>query len=177
MTRSERRDALDQLEWSTYRKDQWKTISKWIRRMVRLEPTVMRKVAAREFGNLSYWIKWIKSGGDNVDVCGCLVGTVALQLVDDRDSFKVDSQAEAFVCEVPQPSCEIGDYLEAAEVVGALARYKAAFREDMVREADEAGMAAAGLGDVLGQALAVDLIKSEIQHQLYLRRQRIKRAK
>lgn len=64
-----------------------RTLKSWIRLMVRIEPEIMKKVAKAEFGDLS---EWLQKGAFKFGRCGCLVGTTALLLVEDRNSFELN---------------------------------------------------------------------------------------
>lgn len=175
----DRKELLDDLEFSSA----WKTVKEWIREMAIREPRVMRKVSEARFGDLGMWIQ---KGRGNVSVCGCLVGTTAIELTKDRNHFKPDAEKEGFICTTPiedwvTPKMEdeaqlrgdwsLSSYAGAPQVVEAL------IREEMSVDADRAGIAAAGLQNELGQDAAVWLIKDEIRRQLGFQRQRVRAAK
>jgi|SRR5439155_19706406 len=150
----------------------WLTVRDWIRDMVRIEPKVMREVSKARFGDLG---SWIQNGSGNVKFCGCLVGTCALKLVQDRNHFKPQKGQEDFVCTEPIGEFAADDYYSAdwasaPEVVSVLA----ANYGQVSRDAYDAGIAAAELGDILGQTDAVKLIKDEIIRQLKFRQKRIR---
>lgn len=151
-TTAERREALRDIRESRGGSDNWDMVSKWIHRMVRIEPTVMRAVAKAKFGNLGNWLE-----KNTNKTCGCLVGTTALELVKRRNHFTVDNH-EAFYCEVEIAGQLPGDFTEPAHVVSALSQ-KA--DQDLT---DRAGIAAMEIGEHLGQDRAVALIKSEIAY-------------
>lgn len=163
----------------------WRTVKRWLAKMVKYEPSVMRAVARKPFGDLSQWIE----GGDvNVsDACGCLVGTTALVLARKRNHFDVNSSAmlsRTALPTVPLTADDVpfvGEYVEAHDVVGELcvigarrptAEQIAARKE----EAHEVGLRANDLRAALlttddgdGQKRAVGLIKREIRRLLKLR--------
>jgi len=125
----------------------WKSIRKWIAAMVQLEPKVMREVSNARFGDLG---SWLENRGGNVGYCGCLVGTTALKLIEDRNHFKPFESLFGSV----------------SLAVDLLVKEK---RDEMVRGTENAGIATAGLAQRLGNDDAVALIKSEIRTQLLLR--------
>ena len=106
----DRDELLEALEFSR----NWDTVRNWIHDMVVIEPKVMKKVSEARFGDLS---SWIEQGSGNVSVCGCLVGTTAIELTKDRNHFKADPELEAFVCTRP-----IGDWVTLAEDEAAMDR-------------------------------------------------------
>lgn len=183
MKPSERKDALRILhtDWlftnAEHRIKAWDTVRKWIRNMVRIEPTVMREVSKREFGDLG---SWLEKGKGNVQACGCLVGTTALVLVERRNHFKPDAKQGEFIhttneFENENTGYDIkGDRAQAVDVVTKLAQEKFSSTSSMQWAAEEAGCKAGALGTYLGQETAVALIKDEITRQLVLRSKRLK---
>lgn len=182
MKPSERRDALKSLltnDWyyftSEHKYKRWQRVAKWIRQMVNIEPTIMQEVSKATFGDLG---AWIEEGEGKVKACGCLVGTVALKMVEARNHFKAAVDGGNFDCttnEFQESIAGKGGPAEAYEVVGALSRK--AFVEDMQTEAATVGSFAASLKSFLTQETAVALIKDEIVRALKARANRIKRAK
>jgi len=147
----------------------WKTIRRWIADMVSIEPTIMRRVSHRKFGDLG---SWLEKG--SVGYCGCLVGTTALELVRARNSFKPTTdtyfgEAE-FVRTKDTETEEKGDACDAADIVEELSP----FASNMKVAALTAGMAAIDLQYAVGQDEAVALIKDEIRKQLLLRAKHIR---
>jgi len=180
MKEFDREVLLAELDWST----NWPTVRDWIADMVRVEPKIMRKVAQAKFGDLG---RWVENGSGNISMCGCLVGTTALELVKDRNHFEIKRGWEEFQCTRPignfvTPEMEAEDLLNydvysagSAEcVVGVLAT---AYHEDMEQAASDAGIAAAALRDEIGQDAAVWLIKDEIKRQLALRAKHVRGGK
>jgi len=165
MKQKQRKAVLDKLRegWAW---DSWQIVSGWIKRMVSMEPTVMRRVAKAKFGNLS---KWIQRGRGNVGVCGCLVGTVALELVKSRNHFepKLNDVWAPFVRTTGELA---GERESCPTVVSELVKQR---RAEMEHEADQAGLEAASLRGELGQETAVALIKDEIKRALAARRRRV----
>lgn len=146
----------------------WRTVRNWIRDMVSIEPRVMRQVAKETFGNLG---NWIERGEDNIEACGCLVGTVALVMVEQRNHFKPNASLGFFehtTNEFKSDGNEKGDSATTTAVVAALARKQ--LKEDMQDYASRAGGAAAMLGAHLSQDTAVALIKDEIVRALKRRK-------
>lgn len=184
MKPSERRKALARIRGSdasnfSYEKT-WKHISKWLRQMVKIEPKIMREVSKATFGDLG---SWLQKGEGKVKACGCLIGTVALKMLEDRNHFKVvaDKHDASYIklsCTTNEFSDEgygKGDGAAPWAVVSLLA--KNAFVENMRGEAEDIGCEVGGLGNRLGQETAVALIKDEIVRALKVRANRIKRAK
>lgn len=162
----DRDEVLDELDSGFYWSS-WETVRDWIRDMVQVEPKIMKKVSERRFGDLG---NWIQKGSGNVSVCGCLVGSTALELVKERNHFKAQCGTGDFTLTKPLGEFEPEqDYdFESSEVIRMLA-VDPEFVAAMTNSADDAGIAAADLGNVLGQAKAVWLIKDEIVKQLKLR--------
>lgn len=160
MKLTERRKVLRDVAESSA----WRTVRRWIRDMVRVEPRVMREVSRMEFGPLC---SWIERGSANVGgVCGCLVGSTAIALAQ-RAGQAVSR--DFYAAEVD------GALLSASETVAQFARKQ--FVADMEAAASYAACAAAELGDALGQERAVALIKDEIVRALAARRRRAARRK
>lgn len=182
MKTSERRSALARLKLdgivynAVERQKTWASISAWIRQMVKIEPRIMREVSKAEFGDLG---KWIEKGKGNVKACGCLVGTVALEMVKQRNHFTPNVEYGEFTFTTNDFEndglCEKGDSANAGEVVAKLAQKQ--FADNMETQADLVGGAAASLGNILGQEPAVALIKDEIVRALKRRSQAAKRRK
>ena len=150
-------------EW--WHRDAWDTIREWIVDMVQIEPTIMRRVSHAKFGNLS---SWIQRGSGNVGVCGCLVGTTAIELTKARNHFKPVATNGSFTCTKDVGVYQQGNATEAPEVVDAL------LKAEMEGRAYNVGLFAADLGEYLGQDRAVALIKDEIRRQLLLRAKHIR---
>ncbi len=165
-----REDILEELNydynWAAYQA--WENVRDWIADMVSIEPKIMRKVSEARFGDLG---NWIQRGSGNVSVCGCLVGTCALELVKERNHFKADLDIGAFEQTVPFRGEAQFEECEPHEVVEKLVVNKR-FVQDMTVGAEQAGYAASTLGTTLGNDMAVWLIKDEIIRQLALRSQR-----
>lgn len=182
MKPSERRKALARIhnvDFSDFGYDRtWKEISKWIKQMVKIEPKVMREVSKATFGDLG---KWLEKGEGKVKACGCLVGTVALKMLEDRNHFKVVNKSDeitVLTCTTNEFEDEghgKGAHVNPWEVVSLLARK--AFVANMREEAEEIGCGVAGLGGRLGQGTAVELIKDEIVRALKARAAQVKRLK
>lgn len=154
----------------------WKTIKSWIIDMVQVEPKIMRKVAQARFGYLG---NWLQRGSGNVSVCGCLVGTTALEMVKERNHFKPNCAMGEFEQTKPfaGESFEEDESLPSAEpyeVIERLMKADPEFVRAMRGEAEQAGLEASNLGVELGQDKAVWLIKDEILRQLKLRQIRIR---
>jgi hypothetical protein len=151
----------------------WATVSKWIREMVARESKVMRQVSKARFGALN---SWISRGRSNISpgFCGCLVGTTALALVEDRNHFRPLIDCGSYYDFVRTTGDDAGESACADEVVCELVAHAE-------NNAWDAGVAAMNIGECLGQEQAVALFKSEIREQLRLRSRRIagglKRAK
>lgn len=173
MRQAERRGAINKMriEWSD---DSWPTVSNWIRDMVRIEPGVMAKVARAEFGDLGMWIQ---RGKRNVGVCGCLVGTTALILADERNHFKPVARNGCLVRTTNRGDEYKGYSAYPNTVVAELVNTNTKARKEMELAAERAGCAASDMGNILGQELAVELIKDEIKRQLKFRRNRIEQSK
>lgn len=180
MKPSERRQALRDIgkDWQVV--SSWNYVRDWIKDMVQIEPKVMRQVAKMEFGDLG---NWIEKGKGNIEACGCLIGTTALALVEDRNHFKVNVDSRGFKHTTEEfkkgegweAGNEKGDYAGASKVVGLLVKKQ--LKEDMEDWASEAGCSAKDLREALGQETAVALIKDEITRQLKRRSQVLKRRK
>lgn len=188
MKPSERRAALSRLNedglfhTGETKSATWKIVSKWIRQMVKIEPKIMREVSKATFGNLG---SWFEKGEGNVKACGCLVGTVALEMTKTRNHFKI--QPGKLTDDKPSLVCTTnefkdgydyhakGDAVGPWEVVEFLAQKS--FTAHMKQEAEDAGCAASSLGIHLGQDTAVALIKDEIVKALKVRATKIKRAR
>lgn len=177
----DRKSLLQELEYNS----DWETVRDWIRDMVVVEPKIMRKVSEAKFGDLG---SWIEAGRGNVSVCGCLVGTTAIELTKERNHFKADRDTEKFLCTkeigewvpvaIDEAACRVGNYslqstAGAAEVVDTLTNFK----QRMSNSAYDAGVAAAGLKEEIGQEEAVWLIKTEIVRQLGFQKQRVRAAR
>jgi hypothetical protein len=174
---SERRAALGLVG----HRPAWTTIRSWIRDMVKIEPKVMRQVVKTEFGDLQ---NWLEKGPGNIKACGCLVGTTALVMAEQRNHFKPDADVgvfryttDEFKTEDGYGICdnEKGDAANSTEVIAKLARKQ--LKRDMEDYASQAGGAAAVLGIHLGQDAAVALIKDEIQRALKRRTRAMQRRK
>lgn len=174
----------------------WRSVAGWIAKMVQVEPTVMRRVSRRKFGNLG---QWIVGGTNNINkACGCLVGSTALELVKARNSFELDGWQDAFVrtknadvkryeivygAAPDDPAdnwCENGvknEHVEAADAVCELVKGSKAFIRWMTQVTERVGLDAFELQMDIGQENAVELIKLEIRHQLRLRAARLKTQK
>jgi len=177
----DREKALDELGIEN---SSWHTVKNWIRDMVMLEPKVMREVSKARFGDLG---GWIQRGSGNVKVCGCLVGTTALKLVADRNHFVPDVEVEEFECVKPigdyiteelfNAACQDGLYPQEGTSASAPDVIETLMGPNYARLSDsayDAGVAAAVLGEDLGQQTAVALIKDEILRQLQFRQQRVR---
>lgn len=190
MKKFDRKAVMEEFSWNTV--THWTVIREWIADMVRIEPTVMRRVLDREFGYLG---AWLSRGRANVSgACGCLVGSTALELVASRNHFKPKVGAGVFKLTTPLPTDRaktelvakygywIGEELvptsiyDTPEVVEALCQ-SPEFVSKMTQSAEDAGVAAAELGEELGQDTAVALIKDEIRKQLRIRQARIRGGK
>lgn len=150
----------------------WKDIATWLEQMVRVEPKIMREVSRATFGELG---NWIQKGTDNVDdVCGCLIGTVAVKLIKQRNSFKFKSLSwgdhVSVVRTKDNPNDEYdgkkGCEVEASTAVCELVKGNAAFKEYMKEQTDQIGMEVYELGMELDEPTVVELIRSEIKFQL-----------
>lgn len=168
----DRDEVLDELGYSSFYWNSWEKVRDWIRDMVQIEPKIMKRVAQRRFGALG---NWIQRGSGNVGVCGCLVGSTALEMVKDRNHFKAQCGTGDFGLTKPIASFEPSDEydFESYEVIELLAVDKQ-FVQQMEISANDAGMAASDLGGTLGQKKAVWLIKDEIIRQLKLRNVRVR---
>ena len=166
MTPQERKAALARLKHSYSASAAWTTVAQWIRRMVAIEPSVMRRVAARTFGDLG---SWIERGSRNVGVCGCLVGSTALELVDARNHFKPDPYFNGFTRTTGEWK---GERCPATTAVAELVRGPQALKDNMDGWACRAGIAASNLLLMLTDDTAVALIKDEIHRQLRARAKR-----
>ncbi len=164
MTTFNRRSAL--LRANTYAYNSWQIVKQWIKDMVRIEPTIMRKVAKMKFGAMG---SWMEAGGGKIGRCGCLVGSCAIAMVEERNSFVI-SPAHDTVW-VRSQGEEKGLYVEPYQVVAELAKKQ--FHDDMVESADAAGMAAYRVTESFeDETEGVELLKSEILYQLRLRAKR-----
>src|SRR5258706_3026398 len=154
-----REDILEELNydynWAAYQA--WENVRDWIADMVSIEPKIMRKVSEARFGDLG---NWIERGSGNVSVCGCLVGTCAIELVKERNHFKADVESGSF--DQTKPFADQREnfeedwlpILEPHEVVEKLVANQR-FVHDMTVGAKQAGYAASTLGMTLGNDTAV----------------------
>ena len=158
---------------TVYVNSQWQIVARWIRNMVKVEPKIMRQVSKASFGNLG---SWLNNRTANINrACGCLVGTVALELVRDRNSVTLGKPVYDWGRAGSVQFYDTQDNtLPTPKVVTELAE---SFCSNMTVAAAKAGVAAARLGEELGQRGAVVLIKDEIVRQLAIRQRRIRAAK
>lgn len=153
----------------------WQTVSEWVRWMCKIEPKIMAKVNRSTIGDLGAWLE----KGDKVNkVCGCLVGTVALKLVDERNSFKIETEQDwepdLVRTKVKNKTQFVGEVVNAPAAVCELVKQRnQKFVDFMQEQTYSAGYAASELAVQLGQERAVLLIKREISKWLlHYRRER-----
>lgn len=140
--------VVPKLNWEATR--QLGKINRWIKTMVSIEPVVMKEVSEMTFGDLD---SWIQKGKDNIGVCGCLVGSAAIALINDRNSCTIGTKDYACLKSIPSFLDPQGNPIEAYQVVARLSKLAAKARRAMQTLSEDAGVAVADLRGLIYVAL------------------------